>query len=274
MATHSAATHPGASVRPDELERYNRLADTWWNPQGPMRPLHVLNQLRLQRVQAMVEVHAGRAVGDGLAGLRVLDVGCGAGLLCEPLALAGAQVTGIDAAARSIQIARDHAAGSGLAIDYRSGDPGQALLPGERFDVLLLLEVVEHVQDMPSFVRSTLAHLAPGGLVIAATINRSWRSFVTAIVGAQWLLRLLPPGTHRWSDFVTPAELAQAMASAGLCQQSLTGLRYAPVRHRASWCSSTAVNYLASYAAPPQAGLPIPPTRLPEQRRASNNSGS
>ena len=274
MATHSAATHPGASVRPDELERYNRLADTWWNPQGPMRPLHVLNQLRLQRVQAMVEVHAGRAVADGLAGLRVLDVGCGAGLLCEPLALAGAQVTGIDAAARSIQIARDHAAGSGLAIDYRSGDPGQALLPGERFDVLLLLEVVEHVQDMPSFVRSTLAHLAPGGLVIAATINRSWRSFVTAIVGAQWLLRLLPPGTHRWSDFVTPAELAQAMASAGLCQQSLTGLRYAPVRHRASWCSNTAVNYLASYAAPPQTGLPIPPTRLPEQRRASNNSGS
>jgi 2-polyprenyl-6-hydroxyphenyl methylase/3-demethylubiquinone-9 3-methyltransferase len=263
----------GVRARPDELARYNRLAATWWNPLGPMRPLHVLNDLRRSRVQALVETHFGRAPGAGLAGLRVLDVGCGAGLLCEPLARAGAHVTGIDAAGRSIAIARDHAGAQGLPIDYREGDPHQALGLGARFDVLLLLEVVEHVQDLHAFVRSALAHLAPGGIVIASTINRSWRSFFFAIVGAEWVLRLLPRGTHRWSDFVTPAELAGAMAAGGLCQQSLTGLRYTPVLHRAQWCRSTAVNYLASFAAP-AATLPgFPPLRLPEQQRGANNSG-
>lgn len=263
----TTAAPAGASIRADEQARYNQLAATWWNPQGPMRPLHVLNQLRQGRVQALAEAHFGRTPGTGLDGLRVLDVGCGAGLLCEPLARTGAAVTGIDAAARSIAIARDHAAASGLAIDYRAGDPAQALQPGEQFDVLLLLEVVEHVQDMPAFVCSALAHLAPGGLVVASTINRTWRSFGLAIVGAEWLLRLLPRGTHRWADFVKPAELARAMAAAGgLCQQSLTGLRYTPVLHRAHWCRSTAVNYLASYTAGP--------ATLPGSPRCGRRSGS
>jgi len=267
--TAAAAT----SVRPDELARYNQLAATWWNPQGPMRPLHVLNQLRQGRVQALAEAHFGRAPGAGLGGLRVLDVGCGAGLLCEPLARAGAAVTGIDAAARSIAIARDHAAAGSLAIDYRAGEPSQALQPGEQFDVLLLLEVVEHVQDMPAFVRGVLAHLAPGGLVVASTLNRTWRSFLLAIVGAEWVLGLLPRGTHRWRDFVTPVELAQAMAAGGLCQQSLAGLRYTPVLHQAHWCRSTAVNYLASYTAR-AATLPgSPPMRPPERQRGSDPSG-
>jgi len=261
------------SIRPDEQARYNQLAATWWNPLGPMRPLHVLNQLRQGRVQALAEAHVGRAPGAGLAGLRVLDVGCGAGLLCEPLARSGAAVTGIDAAARSIAIARDHAAASGLAIDYRPGEPAQALQPGEQFDVLLLLEVVEHVQHMPRFVRSVLAHLAPGGLVVASTINRTWRSFALAIVGAEWMLRLLPRGTHRWADFVTPVELAHAMATGGLCQQSLTGLRYTPVLHRAHWCRSTAVNYLASYTAAPATLPGSTPMRPPERQRGSDNSG-
>jgi 2-polyprenyl-6-hydroxyphenyl methylase/3-demethylubiquinone-9 3-methyltransferase len=261
------------SIRPDEQARYNQLAATWWNPLGPMRPLHVLNQLRQGRVQALAEAHVGRAPGAGLAGLRVLDVGCGAGLLCEPLARLGAAVTGIDAAARSIAIARDHAAASGLAIDYRPGEPAQALQPGEQFDVLLLLEVVEHVQHMPRFVHSVLAHLAPGGLVVASTINRTWRSFALAIVGAEWVLRLLPRGTHRWADFVTPVELAHAMATGGLCQQSLTGLRYTPVLHRAHWCRSTAVNYLASYTAAPATLPGSTPMRPPERQRGSDNSG-
>lgn len=269
MSSAAATT----SIRPDELARYNQLAATWWNPLGPMRPLHVLNQLRQGRVQALAESHYGRAPGAGLGGLRVLDVGCGAGLLCEPLARAGAVVTGIDAASRSIAIARDHAAAGGLAIDYRAGEPAQALRPGERFDVLLLLEVVEHVQHMPRFVRSVLAHLAPGGLVVASTINRTWRSFALAIVGAEWLLRLLPRGTHRWADFVTPVELAHAMATGGLCQQSLTGLRYAPVLHRAHWCRSTAVNYLASYTAGPATLRSMTPMRPPERHRGSDNSG-
>ena len=242
-------TAAAPTTRADELARFNRLAATWWDARGPMRPLHVLNALRAGRVQAMAEAHAGRPAGSGLTGLRVLDVGCGAGLLCEPLARAGATVTGIDAAANSIAIARRHAAAGGLAVDYRLGEPAAALAPGERFDVLLLLEVVEHVADVPAFVAAALAHLAPGGLVIASTINRTARSFALAIVGAEWVLRLLPRGTHRWQQFVTPAELAAAMAAGGLHQRTLTGLRYAPLRHRAAWCRSTAVNYLASYAA-------------------------
>ncbi len=264
-ATDSVAP-AGASIRPDEQARYNRLAATWWDARGPMRPLHVLNQLRQGKVQALAEAHFGRQPGAGLGGLRVLDVGCGAGLLCEPLARAGATVTGVDAAARSIAIARDHAAAGGLAIDYRAGEPAQALQSGEQFDVLLLLEVVEHVQDVPAFVRSALAHLAPGGLVVASTINRTWRSFLLAIVGAEWLLRLLPRGTHRWADFVTPAELASAMAAGGLCQQAITGLRYTPVLHRAHWCHSTAVNYLASYTARP--------ATLPGSPRCGRRSGT
>jgi 2-polyprenyl-6-hydroxyphenyl methylase / 3-demethylubiquinone-9 3-methyltransferase len=269
----STAAPGGASIRAEEQARYNQLAATWWNPQGPMRPLHVLNQLRQGRVQALAEAHFHRPPGAGLAGLRVLDVGCGAGLLCEPLARAGATVTGIDAAARSIAIGRDHAAEGGLAIDYRHGDPSQALAPGEQFDVLLLLEVVEHVQDVPAFVQSALAHLAPGGLVVASTINRSWRSFLLAIVAAEYLLRLLPRGTHRWAQFVTPAELARAMAAGGLCQQSLNGLRYTPVLHRAHWCQSTAVNYLASYTVDPATLSGPTPMRPPERHQGSHNSG-
>ena len=249
-ASPPASPSASATTRLDELLRFNRLAATWWDASGPMRPLHVLNALRLHRVLALAEAHHGRAPGSGLAGLRVLDVGCGAGLLCEPLARAGAHVTGIDAAERSIAVARMHAAAAGLALHYRCGEPAQALAVTERFDVLLCLEVVEHVQHMPAFVAATAAHLAPGGLLIASTINRTWRSFWLAIVGAQWLLRLLPRGTHRWRQFVTPAELAEAMAQAGLQPRALTGLRYLPLLHRASWCRSTAVNYLASFARP------------------------
>ncbi len=243
----AADTATVSTARADELLRFNRLASTWWDALGPMRPLHVLNALRQSRVQTLAERHFGLPPGTGLAGLRVLDLGCGAGLLCEPLARAGARVTGIDAAVRSIAVARQHAADQKLVVDYRCGDAVTALAAGETFDLVLLLEVVEHVQDMPAFVGQAAAHLAPGGLMIASTLNRTALSFVQAIVGAEWLLRLLPRGTHRWQQFVTPAELAAAMACCGLTQQTLTGIRYQPLTHRAAWCASTAVNYLASY---------------------------
>lgn len=239
----------GSSVRADEVARFNRLAAIWWDPQGPMHPLHVLNGLRLARVLALAEAHHGRPAGTGLSGLRVLDIGCGAGLLCEPLARAGALVTGIDAAERSIAVARAHAGAAGLRVDYRVGEPARALAAGDHFDVLLLLEVVEHVQDVPAFVADALRHLSPGGLVIASTINRGLRSFLFAIVGAEWVLRLLPRGTHRWEQFVTPAELASAMARRGLRQRTISGVQYRPWRRSARWCESTAVNYIASYSA-------------------------
>ena len=232
----------------DELTRFNRLAATWWDARGPMRPLHVLNNLRASHVQALAQAHHHLAPGVGLTGLRLLDLGCGAGLLSEPMARAGAQVTGVDAAERSIAVARQHAARAGLQVDYRCGEVQRVLAVGEMFDVVLLLEVVEHVQDMATFVAKAVAHLAPGGLLVASTINRTGLSFALAIVGAEWVMRVLPRGTHRWAKFVTPAELAAAMAAAGLAQQSITGMRYLPVLHRATWCRSTAVNYLASFA--------------------------
>ena len=261
--------HP-ATVRPDEQARFNALAVTWWDPKGPMRPLHAVNRLRVGTVVAQAERYFGRVPGSGLAGLRVLDVGCGAGLMSEALASRGAEVTGVDAAARSIAIARQHAAGSGLPVTYRVGDPAQALQADEQFDLVLVLEVVEHVQDLPAFMADALAHLRPGGLVVASTINRTWRSFAFAIVGAEWLLRLLPRGTHRWRQFVRPAELAALMARAGLAERTLLGMRYEPWFNRASWCDSTAVNYLAvfgvtTFAAVPDRGVGSP--RFPAQER-------
>jgi len=238
-----------STVRPEEVERFNRLAATWWDRAGPMRPLHVVNELRLGHVLEQIARRFGRPVG-ALQGLRILDVGCGAGLMCEPLAARGAQVVGVDAAANNIAAARLHAAGGGLQIDYRVGEPQAALRDGESFDVLLLLEVVEHVDDVPAFVRDAVAHLAPGGLLLASTINRTLRSYLAAIVGAEVVFRVLPRGTHRWSQFVRPEELEQAAAACGLAQGERRGMAFLPAVHRAWWTRDLSVNYIASFGKP------------------------
>jgi 2-polyprenyl-6-hydroxyphenyl methylase/3-demethylubiquinone-9 3-methyltransferase len=238
-----------STVRPEEVERFNRLAATWWNRTGPMRPLHVVNELRLGYVLEQIARRFARPVG-ALQGLRILDVGCGAGLMCEPLASRGARVVGIDAAANNIAAARLHAAAGGVQIEYRVGEPQAALHDGESFDVLLLLEVVEHVGDVPAFVRDAVAHLAPGGLLLASTINRTPRSWLAAIVGAEVVFRVLPRGTHRWSQFVRPEELAQAAAACGLTGSECRGMAYLPAVHRAWWTRSLSVNYIASFGKP------------------------
>jgi 2-polyprenyl-6-hydroxyphenyl methylase/3-demethylubiquinone-9 3-methyltransferase len=238
-----------STVRADEVERFNRLAATWWNRTGPMRPLHVVNELRLGHVLEQIARRFGRPVGE-LQGLRMLDVGCGAGLMCEPLASRGAQVVGIDAAAKNIAAARLHAAAGGLQVDYRVGEPQAALRDGESFDVLLLLEVVEHVDDVPAFVRGAAAHLAPGGLLLASTINRTLRSWLAAIVGAEVVFRVLPRGTHRWSQFVRPEELARAATACGLTEVERRGMAYLPAVHRAWWTRDLSVNYIASFCHP------------------------
>ena len=243
-----------------EIDRFNRLSATWWNSAGPMRPLHVINELRLEYLHQLMAQQFTCAVPSNLAGLRVLDIGCGAGLLCEPLARSGAQVTGIDAAARNVAAARIHAASQGITIDYRVGDPAAALRPDERFDVVLLLEVVEHVADVEAFVAAAVRHVAPGGLLIASTIDRTWKSFAVATVGAEYLFRVLPKGTHDWHRFVRPAELASAASRAGLALVDLRGMRYLPLMHRASWVRDTSVNYIAAFsradATPPRFTLP------------------
>jgi 2-polyprenyl-6-hydroxyphenyl methylase/3-demethylubiquinone-9 3-methyltransferase len=238
-----------STVRPEEVERFDRLAATWWNRTGPMRPLHVVNELRLGHVLEQIARRFGRPAG-ALQGLRILDVGCGAGLMCEPLASRGAQVVGIDAAAKNIAAARLHAAAGGLQIDYRVGEPQAALPSGESFDVLLLLEVVEHVDDVPAFVRDAAAHLAPGGLLLASTINRTLRSWLAAIVGAELVFRVLPRGTHRWSQFVRPAELAHAATACRLTEVERRGMAYLPAVHRAWWTRDLSVNYIASFGKP------------------------
>jgi 2-polyprenyl-6-hydroxyphenyl methylase/3-demethylubiquinone-9 3-methyltransferase len=251
-----------ASANPAEIERFNRLSRTWWDAAGPMRPLHVVNALR---VDYLCDLMAARFPGcrrDDLAGLRILDVGCGAGLAAEPLARRGARVTAIDAAEKNIAAAILHARREGVSVDYRVGDPDAALGPQERFDVVLLLEVVEHVENVAQFVAQAARHLAPGGLLVASTINRTVRSFLFAIVGAEYVLRLLPRGTHSWRHFVRPAELAAAAGRAGLAPIDQRGMRYLPVVHRASWARDTSVNYIAAFAAPVPAGA-APRASLP-----------
>jgi len=249
MPTDDSFTVPVTTIRSEEVARFNRLAATWWNSEGPMRPLHVINGLRLDYVLEQIAQRFGRPVGD-LRDLRIADIGCGAGLMCEPLALRGARVVGVDAAAKNIAAAQAHARSGRLNIDYRVGEPAVALRDGELFDVLLLLEVVEHVDNVQAFVREAANHLAPDGLLLASTINRTPRSFLTAIVGAEYILRLLPRGTHRWAQFVRPDELMQAALACGLVQQDRRGMGYLPALHRAWWTRNLSVNYIASFGKP------------------------
>lgn len=234
-----------------EIERFNRLSATWWDSKGPMRPLHVVNNLRLDYVVEKIASHVGREKEHALAGLRILDVGCGGGLLAEPLARLGAHVVGVDASPGNVAAARLHAASQGVAVDYRLGELDAVLSPDERFDVVLALEVVEHVSDVPAFVDTLARRVAPGGLLFASTIDRTWKSFVFAIVGAEYVLRVLPRGTHQWRRFVRPTELAAITSRSGLQQFELRGMRYLPLLHRASWCRDTQVNYIAAYTHQP-----------------------
>ena len=240
------ANAPSTAIA-SEIERFNRLSTTWWNPEGPMRPLHVVNTLRLGYVVEQITAHFHRMPDQTLNGLRILDVGCGGGLLSEALAARGAQVVGIDASPGNVAAARLHAQAQGVAVDYRLGTPDQVLAPGEQFDVVLALEVVEHVSDLAAFVATAAGCVAPGGMLFASTIDRTWKSFVFAIVGAEYVLRVLPRGTHQWSRFVRPAEQAAQAACAGLQQRDLRGMRYDPWRHTAAWIKDTRVNYIATY---------------------------
>jgi 2-polyprenyl-6-hydroxyphenyl methylase / 3-demethylubiquinone-9 3-methyltransferase len=229
---------------PAEIARFNRLAATWWDARGPMRPLHVINRLRLDYLRQLLATHFGATP----AGLRVLDVGCGAGLLAEPLAALGAQVTAIDAAEKNIAAARLHAAASGVSVDYRVGELTNTLAADARFDLVTLLEVVEHVDDVPATIDAAARRVAPGGLLVASTIDRTAKSWLFAIVGAEFLFRVLPVGTHQWRRFVRPDEMQAAAHAAGLRRIDLRGMRYLPVLHRADWIRDTSVNYLAAFA--------------------------
>jgi 2-polyprenyl-6-hydroxyphenyl methylase/3-demethylubiquinone-9 3-methyltransferase len=233
-----------------EVERFARLAADWWAPRGPMAALHKLNPLRLAyiRDQAAARFDRDPKQLDCLRGLRMLDIGCGGGILSEPLARLGADMVGVDPAAENIEIARAHADEQELAIDYRAGTAEELAEAKERFDVVLAMEVVEHVADIALFISTCAAMVKPGGLMIAATLNRTLKSFALAIVGAEYVLRWLPRGTHQWDKFVTPRELETAIENSGLRVIGERGVVYNPFADRWQLSSDMDVNYMLAAA--------------------------
>jgi 2-polyprenyl-6-hydroxyphenyl methylase / 3-demethylubiquinone-9 3-methyltransferase len=236
----------GATVDAAEVDRFSRLAGEWWDARGKMAVLHTFNPVRIAWIRDAACRRFGRNAGRPpcLDGLRVLDIGCGGGLLSEPLARLGASMVGADPSANNINAARLHAERGGLAIDYRATTAEALAEAGERFDVVLAMEVIEHVADVPLFVRSCAGMVRPGGLMIAATLNRTLKSFALAIVGAEYVLGWLPRGTHRWDKFLRPQELEAAMSKAGLAVTGETGVVYNPLTDQWRLSSDMDVNYM------------------------------
>jgi 2-polyprenyl-6-hydroxyphenyl methylase / 3-demethylubiquinone-9 3-methyltransferase len=235
-----------ASIDSAEVERFSRLAADWWDARGPMAALHKFNPIRLGYIRDKAAARFGRDAKklDCLKGLRMLDIGCGGGILSEPLARLGAQIVGADPAAENIAAAIAHAQESGVPVDYRATTAEALAEAGERFDVVLAMEVVEHVTDVKEFVAVCASMVKPGGLMIAATLNRTLKSFALAIVGAEYVLRWLPRGTHQWDKFVTPNELELAFEHGGLQVTGERGVIYNPFSDRWQLSSDMDVNYM------------------------------
>lgn len=250
----TAATAAPSTLDSGEVAQFAKLADEWWDESGPFRPLHRLNPTRLTYIRDRLCAQFGRDPKDPpcLEGRRVLDIGCGGGLVSEPLARLGATVTGIDPGTETIAAAKAHADGAGLAIGYEATTAEAVVEQGRRFDVVLLLEVVEHVPDVPAFLARLAPLVADGGVMILSTLNRTLKSYALAIVGAEYVLRWVPAGTHQWDRFVTPEELKAALAGAGLQSTDLTGMTYDPLADDWRLSRDTDVNYFvtATPAAP------------------------
>jgi 2-polyprenyl-6-hydroxyphenyl methylase/3-demethylubiquinone-9 3-methyltransferase len=239
------------SVDPEEVARFDRLGEDWWNPHGPMRALHEFNPLRVAYLRRLIVSRRLRRDGQSpvshgrrLDGLAMLDIGCGAGLLSESLARLGAQMTAIDPAPANIEVARRHAQTSSLAIDYRCTTAEALAAENINFDVVLAMEVVEHVRDVKSFLATAASMVKPGGLMVAATLNRTLKSYALAIVGAEYVLNWVPKGTHHWAQFVTPHELATALRSADLQIIDETGVRFDPLTGQWQESADMSVNYI------------------------------
>jgi 2-polyprenyl-6-hydroxyphenyl methylase/3-demethylubiquinone-9 3-methyltransferase len=219
------------TIDPAEVAKFEAMATEWWNPQGKFKPLHMLNPCRLDYITSQIAAEFDRDLTAPLpfAGLRLLDIGCGGGLLSEPMARLGAKVVGADAAPRNIPVARLHAEQSGLTIDYRHTTAEDLAAAGERFDVVLNMEVVEHVSDPLAYLTACHDLLTPGGLMVCSTLNRNPKSYVMAIIGAEQVMRWLPKGTHDWTKFITPDELYDLIRRAGLDPVDRKGMVFNPL---------------------------------------------
>jgi len=236
----------GASIDRDEVAKFAAMAGSWWDPEGDFRPLHRLNPTRLAfiRDHACAHFQLAGAATRPLAGLTALDIGCGGGLLSEPLARLGAEVTGIDASREAVEAALWHAEQSGLAIAYRCAAAEDLAAAGERFDLVVNMEVVEHVADVDGFVAASCRLVAPGGAMAMATLNRTPKAFLLAVVGAEYLLGWLPRGTHDWRRFLKPSELVRRLGANGLTVSELTGVAYNPLDDRWRRSRDLDVNYM------------------------------
>ena len=242
-----------STVDPAEIAKFEAMAAEWWDPTGKFKPLHMLNPCRLEYIvdQVTAEFSRDRSASEPLAGLRLLDIGCGGGLLSEPMARLGAEVVGADAAERNIPVAKVHAAKMGLSIDYRHSSAEALAAAGEQFDVILNMEVVEHVADPQAYLDACAALLKPGGIMIASTINRNPKSYMMAIIGAEHIMRWLPKGTHEWSKFITPDELFAMITDAGLTPVDRKGFVFNPIQW--TWSISSrdlSVNYVTASTKP------------------------
>lgn len=237
----------GHTVDEDEIAKFEAMAEEWWDPNGKFKPLHKFNPVRITYIRDQICAHFGRDPLQSLPlkGLSILDIGSGGGLLCEPMCRMGADITGVDATERSVQIASAHAAAMDLDIPYRFTTAEALVEAGESFDVVLNMEVVEHVADVPSFVQSSASLVKPEGCMFMATMNRTAKSYALAIVGAEYIMGWLPRGTHDWKKFLKPSELAAHLRNAGMEIAELTGVSFNPLKDKWSLAAKDlGVNYM------------------------------
>ena len=248
----ASQTERQGTASPEDVARFTSIADNWWNPNSEFAPLHAINPLRVSYIQEQLCAYFNRDENDEqpLKGLSILDIGCGGGLLCEPLAQLGAQVTGIDAGHENIEAAKVHAQEMGLSITYRHVLPEQFEKEQGRYDVVVNMEVLEHVTDINAFLQASAALVRPGGAMALSTLNRTLKSLALAKIGAEYILRWVPIGTHNWHQFVQPSELASGLRVNGVVIEDLRGMVYNPLDQEWVLSPDLAVNYLAFAAKP------------------------